>query len=75
MIKINNNYYAKDSIKGITEIERIEEECVFYFRFNVFINIGDGVIHEIITVNDDSANSLGKINYIHNYLLRNFEIC
>ena len=28
MIKINNNYYAKNTIKKVTEIIRTEENCV-----------------------------------------------
>lgn len=75
MIKINNNYYAKNAIIGITSIERVKEDGVFYYRFKVYINMANDALEEIVSIIDADHNSLGKINYQHNNLLKNFDIC
>lgn len=74
MIKINNNYYAKNAILGITSIERVEKDSVFYYRFKIYIDMADNILEEIVQIADGDHNSLGKINHQHNSILSNFDI-
>jgi hypothetical protein len=72
MIKINDNYYARDTIKKVTPITRKEENCVYYFIFSVYISLGDSVITEhVISVDNDNSDSLSNINYLFDELLKN----
>jgi len=73
MIKINDNYYAKNAIIGITSIDRVKEDFVFYYKFKVYINMVDCVLEEIVIINDTDDRSLGIITYQHNSLIRKFE--
>jgi hypothetical protein len=70
MIKINNNYYAKNTIKKVTEIIRTEENCVHYYQFSVYIELGDKIlIEETIKAQNDSSNALRQITALFNQLL------
>jgi len=55
MIKINNNYYAKSTIKKVTEIISTEENCIHYLQFSVYINLGDGIISEEVVIFDNNT--------------------
>lgn len=71
MIKINDNYYAKDTIKKVTPIIRTEENCVHYFQFSVYVNLGDGIIiEETVSVHNDSNKALNHINNLFSEILK-----
>lgn len=71
MIKINDNYYAKDTVKKITTIERVEENCVHFFQFKVCINLGDGIIvKEVISVHNDNSGALKQVNNLLSEILK-----
>jgi len=73
MIKINDNFYAKDTIKKVTPIIRTEENCVHYFQFSVYTNLGDGeVIEETISVHNNSNEALSRIDDLFNKILKQF---
>ena len=74
MIKINNNYYAKGTIKKVTEIIRTEENHVHYFQFSIYIELGDRVLREEkIKALNDSSNALRQITALFNQLLAKLE--
>jgi len=71
MIKINDNYYAKDTVKKITTIERVEDNCVHFFQFKVYINLGDGIIiEETVSVHNDSNKALNHVNDLFSEILK-----
>lgn len=74
MIKINNNYYAKSTIKKVTEVIRTEENCVHYFQFSVYIELGDTILREeIVKVHNDSSSALHEITALMSQLLNKLE--
>lgn len=72
MIRVNENYYAKDVIKQISLVKKIEENCVHYLQFSVYISLGDRIVREeIVRVDNNNGDGLTSINYIFNELLNN----
>jgi hypothetical protein len=66
MIEINGNYYAKDTIKKISQI--IEERD--YIGFIIYILIGNELtIEERIYIDKEKDNSSNRINYLRKELI------